>query len=58
MLSNSKTDDLKAEKVIPKKDVKSIDFIEAIEEAEQGPFYSVEESKLKFEKWIKQRKKR
>ena len=42
---------------IPGQTVTHKEFTEAIKKAEEGPFYTVEESKLHFEEWLKSRKK-
>jgi hypothetical protein len=34
------------------------EFIEGIHKAEEGPFYTVQESMQHFEKWLKTRKKK
>ena len=34
------------------------EFVKGIKSAEKGPFYSVQESMNKFEKWINEREKK
>ena len=34
------------------------EFIQGIEKAEKGPFYSVQESMKRFETWLKKREKK
>jgi hypothetical protein len=42
---------------LPNQTVTQAEFSEAIKEAEEGPFYTVQESMLHFEKWLSSRKK-
>lgn len=48
-------DKLKDSWVVPGDSISLQDFKKAIKEAEEGPFYTIEESKKMIEKWRKQR---
>lgn len=53
-----KTDHKKSKNLAtPGKPMSEEDFACLIKEAEEGPFFTVEESKEKFEKWRLERKK-
>jgi len=42
---------------IPGQTVTNDEFMAAIKKAEEGPFYTVQESMQHFEKWLKSREK-
>lgn len=43
---------------IPEQTITREEFVSAIEEAEKGPFYTVQESMQHFEQWLKSREKK
>jgi len=44
--------------VLPGKSLGQDEFIDGIQEAEKGPFYTVQESMENFELWMKSREKK
>ncbi len=43
---------------LPNQKISHEEFLKAIKEAEEGPFMTVEEAMLDFEKWMKSREKK
>lgn len=54
-VSEKKTVKRKINWALPGQSVTQEEFVQAIREAEKGPFYSIEESKKMIEEWRKQR---